>query len=110
MALEQLCKNLRTKRLSLGVTLKEVSVSTGVDIGQLSRIERGLCRYKSKNLTKYCKYLHVPDDDNNQPFELLLHRIEALIRQSAQHEELFAKLVLVMENSAEPNESGKSQN
>lgn len=109
MALEQLCKNLRNKRLLLGVTLKEVSLSTGIDVGQLSRIERGLCRYKSKNLTKYCKYLHVPDDDKNQPPDFLLHRIEALIRQSAQHEELFAKLVLIMENSSALNVPNKSK-
>jgi transcriptional regulator with XRE-family HTH domain len=103
MALEQLCKNLRFKRLSSGITLKEVSISTGVDIGQLSRIERGQCRYKSKNLTKYCEYLGVSHDDATQSADLLLTRIDALIRQSPQHAELFSKLALILESPPEQN-------
>lgn len=110
MMLKQLCENLRTKRLSLGITLKEVSFSTGIDIGQLSRIERGACRYKSKNLTKYCKFLEVSDDVSQQSVDLLLTRIDALIRHSAQHAELFSKLVMVMEAPAEQNEISKTKN
>jgi transcriptional regulator with XRE-family HTH domain len=110
MALEKLCKNLRFKRLSSGITLKEVSIATGVDIGQLSRIERGQCRYKSKNLTKYCKYLGISHDDATQSADLLLTRIDALIRQSPQHAELFSKLVLVMESLPEQNQSFETDN
>lgn len=110
MALEQLCKNLRTKRLSSGLTLKEASISTGIDIGQLSRIERGVCRYKSKNLTKYCKFLDVSDDVHQQSVDLLLTRIEALIRHSAQHAELFSKLVMVMETPADQNKTTDTEN
>lgn len=79
---------------------KKAFIATGIDIGQLSGIERGVCRYKSKNLTKYCKYPLVSDDDIKQFVDLLLTRIETLIRRVAQHAVLFSKLVMVTEEPA----------
>ena len=98
MTLYQVCKTLKETRENLGITLKSVSVATGVDVGQLSKIERGICRYFSPNLKKYCKYMGVPCDEKKQPADLLLSRIGTLIRGSEQHAALFASLVTVLED------------
>ncbi len=62
------------------------------------------------NLTKYCKFLEVSDDVHQQSVDLLLTRIEALIRHSAQHAELFSKLVMVMEAPADQNKTSDTEN
>jgi transcriptional regulator with XRE-family HTH domain len=97
MALSHVCKTLKETRQCLGITLKNVSQAIGVDVGQLSKIERGMCRYLSPNLKKYCKYLGVPFGEDVQSADLLLSRISILIRTSEQHAALFASLVTALE-------------
>lgn len=98
MTLSHVCKTLKETRENLGITLKKVYEATGVDIGQLSKIERGLCRYFSPNLKKYCKYMGVPYDEDKQSADLLLSRINTLIRDSEQHAALFASLATALED------------
>lgn len=100
MALSHICKTLKETRQDLGITLKSVSQAIGVDVGQLSKIERGMCRYLSPNLKKYCKYLGVPFGEDLQSAELLLSRISTLIRTSEQHAALFASLATALEARA----------
>ena len=109
MALSHVCKTLKEKRKYLGITLRNVSQATGVDVGQLSKIERGMCRYLSPNLKKYCKYLDVPFGEDIQPADLLLSRINTLIRTSEQHAALFASLVTLLEAQA-PSEAANPNN
>lgn len=111
MALSHVCKTLKETRKGLGITLKSVSQATGVDVGQLSKIERGMCRYFSPNLKKYCKYLGVPFGEDMQPADLLLSRISILIRTSDQYAALFASLASALEARAPddtPNSNNKS--
>jgi transcriptional regulator with XRE-family HTH domain len=51
---------VRAARERIGLTLQAVSLPSGVDYSQLSRIERGDFKMLSKNVQKICKYLSVP--------------------------------------------------
>lgn len=50
---------LRRARASRGETLATAAKRAEIDVGQLSRFERGQFKRASKNLQKYAKYLQI---------------------------------------------------
>ena len=50
---------LRDARRNREITLKMASKKTGIDVGQLSRFERGDFKTASKNLQSYAYYLQI---------------------------------------------------
>jgi transcriptional regulator with XRE-family HTH domain len=58
---------MRSVRKSKGFTLIHVSKCTGVDAGQLSKLERGQMATASKNVQKVCIFLRIPAATGNLP-------------------------------------------
>jgi transcriptional regulator with XRE-family HTH domain len=56
----ELGKNLRTARQNLGLTQEEVAERSGVQAGEISRIERGLRDPKVSTLEKIARALELP--------------------------------------------------
>lgn len=52
-------KELRRARSDSGLTLRAAEEQTGIDVGQLSRFERGSFKTVSKNLQKYANHLQI---------------------------------------------------
>lgn len=56
----ELGKNLRAARQNLGLTQEEVAERSGVQAGEISRIERGLRDPKVSTLEKIARALELP--------------------------------------------------
>lgn len=91
----QIGDGLRTARIQRKLTLTKVSDKLGVDVGQLSRFERGQFVLVSKNLQKYAKYLQINVAD--KPQDALAARVMVLASKSSKHREAVEEIVSALE-------------
>jgi transcriptional regulator with XRE-family HTH domain len=87
---------LRSKRKSMQMTLSEASRAAGVDIGHLSRFERGDFSFVTPNLQRVATILQIQLEEQG-PSRSLLERFSAAIKQSSRHEAAAAAMVLTLE-------------
>ena len=55
--------NLKEWRLKKGITLKQLSLRTGLKYSYLVRLERGLCKGTPNTWIKLARELQIPMDD-----------------------------------------------
>lgn len=89
-------ERLRSKRKSLEITLLTASAETGVNVGHLSRFERGDFSFVTPNLQKFAAFLQI-DVDAPSTSRSLLERFAAAVKQSTRHEAAAAAMVLTLE-------------
>lgn len=88
--------HLRSRRRERGLSLLQLSASAGVNVGQLSRFERGHFKLLSKNLQTVMEYLQsVEWRSKGQPE--LVQRFGDLLARSSRHETAARALVLALE-------------
>lgn len=90
-------KRLRDRRLDLNLTLAHVAKSIGVDVGQLSRFERGEFVFITSNLQNLISFLQIKVDVASSEKQRLVGRFEALVLRSSRHEEAARALVSALE-------------
>lgn len=88
---------IREARQRAGFTLVFVAAQTGVDPGQISKIERGLMATLSKNVQKICRLLRVPVFTGLVPKSGLGARVDALIAGAPSSEAAISKLIGAIE-------------
>lgn len=79
------------------ITLLSASKQTGVNIGHLSRFERGDFSFVSPNLQKFASFLQINLEEPSI-YPSLLERFAAAIKQSSRHEAAAAAMVLALES------------
>lgn len=87
---------MRIARKGYGFTLSDVSQRTGVDAGQISKMERGKMATLSRNVQKVCKLLDVPttmDDPSSRASRML----DNLIAEIPGSESAVVKLIAAIE-------------
>lgn len=88
--------SLRESRKSAQLTLKEVELELAINVGQLSRFERGEFKITSPNLQKYATFLQkVADSDSSQPE--LVRRFARLLSRSERHVAAARALVVALD-------------
>ncbi|WP_057972925.1 helix-turn-helix domain-containing protein [Lysobacter antibioticus] len=93
----RLGKRLREARARAGITLIFVSEQTGVDPGQISKMERGQMITLSPNVRKLCTFLGVSAFSVRAPTSELGARIDALVAGVPGSETRVAKLIDAIE-------------
>ena len=78
-------------------TLAYVAKSTGVDVGQLSRFERGEFVFITKNLQILMSFLQINTEVSDETSQQLVGRFEALVTRSSRHEDAARALVFALE-------------
>jgi transcriptional regulator with XRE-family HTH domain len=92
-------QTLRSRRKELGLTLSKVAQEVHIDVGQLSRFERGDFIFVSPNLEVIINFLQIFDQSTNEGGqEKLLKRFEAVLTRSARHEDAARALVAALES------------
>lgn len=81
--IKTLASALKERRLSLGLTLKDIEDKENIDCGQLSRFEAGKFKTNSTNLQKLCNFLQILQSP--QVVKTLGSRLEKFAAQSPQH-------------------------
>jgi transcriptional regulator with XRE-family HTH domain len=87
---------LRQKRKSLSLTLQDVAAVTGLDVGQLSRFERGEFRAVTPNLQKFAVYLQNQDASGDSA--PLIARFTRVMAKSDRHMAAAQAMVAVLES------------
>lgn len=84
--------SLRARRKELGLSWENLSITSGVDKGQISRFENGEFRRVSPNLQKLLAILQIPnpsvraaDTDSETSVRELVVRFEKFAAQSERH-------------------------
>ena len=90
-------KAIKLRRQSQLLTLKNIALRTGVDVGQLSRFERGDFRFVSTNLQKVMEYLQIQASSECADSDLV-QRFSTLVARSARHEAAARALILALES------------
>ncbi|RDY66716.1 XRE family transcriptional regulator [Lysobacter soli] len=88
---------MRAARSEARFSLTYVADQTGVDPGQISKMERGLMVTLSPNVQKICTFLHVPAFPGQVRKIGLGTRIDALIAGAPSSEAGIAKLIGAIE-------------
>lgn len=94
---------IREARVSAGITLVQLGAKSGVDPGQISKIERGKMVTLSRNVQKICTLLGVGVDPlpiREFASSPVAQRIDALIATSCFSERTLSKLVAALEDVA----------
>jgi transcriptional regulator with XRE-family HTH domain len=86
---------LRQVRSQRELTLVGVSSELGIDVGQLSRFERGQFVRASKNLQKYANYLQVNAEEELP--DSLAERLMVIAARSVKHREAVEEIVTALE-------------
>jgi transcriptional regulator with XRE-family HTH domain len=90
-------RQLRAARKALGLTLIEVQTDTGVNVGQLSRFERGEFARLSPNLQKVMGHFASLKTARSPAIDHLVARFERLLARSPKHSEAARALVTALE-------------
>lgn len=93
--IKSLASALKERRLSLGMTLKDVEKQEHIDCGQLSRFEAGQFKTNSPNLQKLCRFLQIRQSP--QGSKALGSRLEQFAAQSPQHRAAAEDLLSALE-------------
>lgn len=80
-----------------GYTLIHVAARTGVDAGQLSKLERGQMATVSTNVQKVCTYLQIPATTGNLPPTRVGSLLDELVANLPGSEPAVAKLVTAIQ-------------
>lgn len=94
---ELLGQRLRARRMERNLTLYDVAEATGVDVSQLSRIERGSFVFITPNLQIIMSFLQIGTEAPNGTAQQLVSRFEALVTRSSRHEDAARALVRALE-------------
>jgi transcriptional regulator with XRE-family HTH domain len=89
---------MRYDRKELRLVLADVQQATGVNVGQLSRFERGDFRTSSPNLQKVLRFLQTQRARKGEPS--LVARFSKLVARSRRHEAAAAAIVATLEELA----------
>ncbi|WP_454832877.1 helix-turn-helix domain-containing protein [Pseudoxanthomonas wuyuanensis] len=89
---------MRLARKTQGFTLVYVSERTGVDAGQLSKLERGQMATVSENVQKVCTFLRIPATAGDLPPTRAGHMLDELIAGLPGSEPAVANLVAAIED------------
>lgn len=90
-------RELREARKSRGLTLKRVEAETGVNVGQLSRFERGEFARLSPNLQKVMGYFAKVPSSRSPRSEQLVARFERILTRSDKHKAAARALLAALE-------------
>lgn len=91
-------EELRRRRKKLDHTLQEFSELTSVDVGQLSRFERGDMKRMSRNLQKFIENLQILESTTAPGDEPeVVRRFAAVVGRSERHAAAAAAFVDVLE-------------
>lgn len=82
---KSLGNHLRNKRILHQLTLKEVATETGVNVGQLSRFERGDFVFLSPNLQIFREFLQNKSCNPTGRQPKLIARFAAVLGKSDRH-------------------------
>jgi transcriptional regulator with XRE-family HTH domain len=88
---------MRSVRKSRGLTLIYVSKCTGVDAGQLSKLERGQMTTVSKNVQNICTFLQIPATTGNLPPTRAGGLLDELVAGLPDSEPAVAKLIAAIQ-------------
>lgn len=88
--------NMRREREKLKLVLEDIQAATGVNVGQLSRFERGEFRMNSGNLQKVLAFLQI-ESGKNQVNEELVARFTKVVAKSRRHEVAAVAIVAALE-------------
>jgi transcriptional regulator with XRE-family HTH domain len=80
-----LAVKLKERRIVLGLTLKDIEKSQGINCGQLSRFEAGEFKTNSKNLQKLCNFLQITKQPSVPQKSDLGTRLEHFASLSPKH-------------------------
>jgi transcriptional regulator with XRE-family HTH domain len=92
--IDALGSKLRAERKRLGLTLHQCSVNTKINVGQLSRFEKGEFKRNSKNLQIYTSYLQIIVNESNSD---LIERFRLFSEKSSAHRNACRLLLEVLE-------------
>ncbi|WP_156126675.1 helix-turn-helix transcriptional regulator [Burkholderia sp. 9120] len=87
---------IRQRRTQLELTLDQLSRKVRVDVGQLSRFERGEFKYSSKNLQKIVDYLQI-SVEQTQTADPLIQKFAELLVRSERHRAAATALVQALQ-------------
>ncbi|AZR35201.1 helix-turn-helix domain-containing protein [Xanthomonas vasicola] len=96
----RLGSRMRRSRRSRGLTIVQLSKLTGVDPGQISKLERGQMATMSPNVQKICISLGLsttPTSGERAGLSSVGERIDALLAGSAISEQALARLIAAIE-------------
>ncbi|MBT2748306.1 MULTISPECIES: helix-turn-helix domain-containing protein [unclassified Lysobacter] len=88
---------MRSARKNKGYTLVFVATHTGVDAGQLSKLERGQMATVSENVQKICTYLQIPATTGNPPPTRAGSLLDELVASLPGSEPAVARLVTAIQ-------------
>lgn len=88
---------MRSARKMKGYTLIHVATQTGVDAGQLSKLERGHMTMASKNVQKICKFLGVSVTTGDLPPTRVGCLLDELVADLPDSEPAVARLVTAIQ-------------
>jgi transcriptional regulator with XRE-family HTH domain len=103
----QLGARMRAARKALGLTLTSLAKETGVDAGQLSKIERGQMVTASTNVQIACAFLQISVANENVPPTLAGRQLDKLVANLPNSDPAVARLVgaiqeMVLSLAAQP--------
>lgn len=91
---KDLAHTLKTRRKERGHTLQNIEKSIQVNVGQLSRFEKGEFITLSDNLQKYCSFLQIEINTNQIG---LGSRLERFATRSAMHRAAAEEIISALE-------------
>ncbi|MGT2430928.1 helix-turn-helix domain-containing protein [Cupriavidus basilensis] len=94
---QELAGALRRRRRELGLTLSRLAGTLGIDVGQLSRFERGEFKFVSKNLQKVAEYLQVAADGRPES-DAAVKQFAELLGRSERHKAAAIALVRALQD------------
>jgi transcriptional regulator with XRE-family HTH domain len=89
-----LAHTLKTRRKERGHTLKNIEKSLQINVGQLSRFEKGEFTTLSSNLQKYCSFLQI---EINTSQSGLGSRLERFATRSPMHRAAAEEIINALE-------------
>ena len=92
--------HLHARRTQKGITLASIGCELEIDVGQLSRFERGEFKRLSRNLRKYSKYLQISERELDNLSDSFPIRIAAIAAKSDAHRAAVEDILLALERLA----------
>jgi len=94
---QRLGADIRSARKTKGFTLVYVAANTGVNAGQLSKLERGQMATMSKNVLKICTFLRIPATTRDRPPTRVGSLLDELVAGLPGSEPAIEKLVTAIQ-------------
>ncbi|KMN37759.1 hypothetical protein VI26_02210 [Chromobacterium sp. LK1] len=94
---EELGGVLRQRRKELGLKLSGLAGVLQIDVGQLSRFERGEFKYISRNLQKVMVFLQISTEKEQEKSEDIVWQFAELLGRSERHRAAAIALVRALQ-------------